>query len=37
MFLTRIRIGLALALLAGCLAAGAAGVFAQQGPGRSPQ
>jgi RNA polymerase sigma factor (sigma-70 family) len=33
MFLTRIKIGVALALLAGCLALGAAGVFAQQGAG----
>ncbi len=32
MFLTRIRISVAVALLAGCLAVGAAGVFAQQGP-----
>ena len=33
MFLTKLRIGVALALLAGCLAAGAAGVFAQR-PGQ---
>ncbi len=32
MFLTRLRIGIALALLAGCLALGAAAVFAQQAP-----
>ena len=30
MFLTRMRIGVAVALLAGCLAIGAAGVFARQ-------
>jgi RNA polymerase sigma factor (sigma-70 family) len=34
MFLTKIRNGVAVALLAGCLAIGAAGVFAQQGPGQ---
>ena len=35
MFLTKIRIGVAVVLLAGCLATGAAGVFAQQDdPGR---
>ncbi len=33
MFLTKLRISVVLTLLAGCLAAGAAGVFAQQGPG----
>ena len=32
MFLTRMRIGVAVALIAGCLAIGAAGAFAQQGP-----
>ena len=34
MFLTKLRISVALALLAGCLAAGEAGVFAQQSPGQ---
>ena len=34
MFLARMRIGVGVALLAGCLVAGAAGVFAQQGSGR---
>jgi hypothetical protein len=33
MFVTRIKIGAAVAVLAGCLAIAAAGVFAQQGPG----
>ncbi len=33
MFLTRIRIGVAITLLAACLAAGAAGVVAEQGAG----
>jgi Sigma-70, region 4 len=32
MFLTRMRLGAALALLAGCIAAGASGVLAQQDP-----
>ncbi len=34
MFVTRIRIGAAAALLAACLAVGVAGVFAQPGPGQ---
>ena len=37
MFLTRIRIGVAITLLAACLIAGAAGVFAQQGAGPEPR